>query len=264
MRKIIYQTRLQKIFSPDYTFRMPARLIPLLWVSCAIAWAQPALVSRADLRPGVAALPRLRDASSSARRINQALNAADERARLAAEDCDAQTAEARGDKTEPAWQRTVTVAMRGPRYLALVASDNWYCGGAYPDTSRFALVYDLNTGEPVNWMRLLPKTLVRAAAMDTAGDGTRLGVIDSPQLTALYLKMRKADADCMDALRSQSLTFLLWPDAKQEGLAMEPSNLPHVIAACGGEVLIPLQSLRALGVDAGLLNAIAAAHGAQR
>jgi hypothetical protein len=49
------------------------------------------------------------------------------------------------------WQRTVKVTMRGPRFLSMVAMDGMYCGDAYPDDDLVVLVFNLETGEPVDW-----------------------------------------------------------------------------------------------------------------
>jgi hypothetical protein len=219
------------------------------------------LVAQPPLGAGMAAFPRLTPGDGQAvQRINKALTDADERLRSAARDCRSEAQEAQADPKDTSWQRDVRVAMRGAGYLALVASDNWYCGGAYPDVSSFALAYDLRTGAPLNWERLLPKSLAGTATLDSAGDGTKLGVVASPALKALYVKLAKPDADCASALQDIDLQFILWPDAERWGVAMEPSGLPHAIIACGPDVVIPMSMLHSLGVQAPLLEAIAAAH----
>jgi hypothetical protein len=217
--------------------------------------AQPALA--ADL----AAFPRIAGPEAPGlQRINRALADADARVAKAAKECRADAIAAQADPKDAGWQRSVSVTMRGAGYLALVASDNWFCGGAYPDTDQFALAYDLTTGAPLNWERLLPRALLGTASLDTAGDGTRLGVVASAGLTALYFKLVKPDADCMPALRDTDLHFMLWPDAERDGVAMAPSGLPHAIAACGTDTVIPVATLRTLGVTAGLVDAIASGH----
>ena len=112
----------------------------------------------------------------------------------------------------------------------------------------------------MNWERLLPKTLAGTASLDEAGDGTPLGVVASPALTALYLKLEKPDADCAETLQDTDLHFMLWPDAANDGVTMAPSGLPHAFAACGEDATIPLATLRTLGVEPALLDAIAAGH----
>lgn len=216
--------------------------------------------------PDVAAFPRLVAAphDRAAARINQALVRADARVRGAAQSCLAAGPSAATDN-KPWWTRKVSVAMRGPAYLALVAADDWFCGGAYPNTGQVALVYDLRTGAPVNWARLLPASMVRATGTDTADDGTIVGTLASPALAEMYVKeLIREDPDlavCKDALTDPS--FVLWPDAKHDGLGIAPFGLPHVIAACGTEIVIPTSTLRTLGVSPRLLEAIDAAHRAE-
>lgn len=215
--------------------------------------------------PDIEAFPRLVAAphDRAAERINRALAHADARVRGAAQSCLAGGPSPAGNK--PWWNRKVSVTMRGPAYLALVAADDSFCGGAYPNTGQVALVYDLRTGAPVNWARLLPASMVQATGTDTAGDGTVIGTVSSHSLAALYIKeMIREDpdrADCKDALADPS--FMLWPDAKHDGLGIAPFGLPHVVAACGTEIVIPTSVLRTLGVSPLLLDAIDAAHRAE-
>jgi hypothetical protein len=245
------------------------RLLPFLFAAVALtigvaraAEPEPVrLVAQPPLAAEVAAFPRIAATGEPAlQRINQALTNADIRAAAAVKDCRAQAVQDQTEDGSNPWQRTVTVAMRGPAYLTLVAGENWYCGGAHPDNDTFALAYDLRTGSPLNWERLLPKTLAGTASLDTAGDGTRLGVLASPALTSLYMTLLKPDGDCVEALRDADLHFMLWPDAAHDGLTMAPSGLPHVIAACGDSATIPVATLRTLGVAPALLDAIEAGH----
>jgi hypothetical protein len=263
----------------------PSPLITAAVAAEQAAAAQPApirLIAQPALGAGLAAFPRIAASSGvvsegvvsegdarAVARINQALEEADSRLRAAAKDCRAQAggtqpdaagAAAGADKQDPVWQRSVTVAMRGPFYLSLVASDESDCGGAYPSAASFALAYDLRTGSPLNWARLLPKALVGTASLDAAGDGTRIGVAASAALTQLYLTLVKPDADCASALRETDLQFMLWPDAAREGVAVQPSGLPHVMAACGDDAVIPVARLRTLGAEPGLVAAIEAGH----
>jgi hypothetical protein len=205
-----------------------------------------------NVAPQVEAFPRIavpQDAQIP--RINQALTAADARVLSSVQDCHAQLAPAGGDVKDGGWTRAIRVAMRGPRFLAMEALDSWYCGGSYPSTDNFVLAYDLRTGSPLNWERLLPKALMQSATLDTAGDGTSLGVVASPKLTELCMQYAKLDPDCTAALHDTGLQFMLWPDAGHDGIAIGPTGLPHVI---------PLSVARGLGVSPGLLDAIDAAH----
>lgn len=115
-------------------------------------------------------------------------------------------------------------------------------------------------------MSALPATMRATATLDSAADGSRMGVISSPTLHDLYFRTlrgqnREADwVDCAEVLADPTLTFTLWPDAKAHGLVLAPSSLPHAVQACGDTVTIPTKTLRQLGVAPALLNAIDAAH----
>ncbi len=227
---------------------------------------------------GVAAFPRLPSGAPQAGRINQALAAADARARRAARACrdeaagSASGADA-GGRQGQGWTRRITVAMRGPRYLALVTDDDADCGGLYPNAGRVALVYDLRTGTPPDWSRLLPRSLAGTASVETAMDGTPVGMIGSETLKSLYLTAARAaagkvDPGCEEALRQLAGPFTLWPDmgrgGKPGGLVLLPAPLPHASAACGVPVLIGMATLRQLGVQQDMLDAIDAARRASQ
>ena len=234
-------------------------------IQTASAFVQ--LKPSASLGPNLAAFPRLVAAADdkAAARINQALDRRDQQLRSALKECRANVeAPAKAEYT-----RTIAVTMQGPRFVSFVATDYSDCGGAHPNTDSLVLVYDLQTGSPVNWAALLPASLIQGTSLDTAGDGTQIGVVSSRTLQNLYLQARKSDKkdpldpDCTGVLSDPDLKLSLWPDAKAGGIAVAPSGLPHVVAACGDSATIPTATLRQLGVKAVILDAIDAAH-AQR
>jgi hypothetical protein len=111
----------------------------------------------------------------------------------------------------------------------------------------------------------LPKSLVQSTNLDEADDTTPLGTVGSPALTALYLKLETADHDidpnCGQALQQASdLQFLIWPDAQADGVAVLPDGLPQAIQACANQKTIPLATLRQIGTNPRLVDAIAAAY----
>jgi hypothetical protein len=123
-------------------------------------------------------------------------------------------------------------------------------------------VFDLDTGTLADWAKLLPE-LAQHTGTDAAGDGSTLGTISSEKLADLYRDMAKhsgSDPACADALKDTELNFILWPDAKQNALAVQPAGLLHAIAACGPALPIPVETLKSLGVSGELLDAIDAAH----
>lgn len=201
----------------------------------------------------VAAFPRIAaPASSAEQRINTALDRRDAQVRSSAKDC-------HGD----GWARVISVPMRGPRYLAFVANDSWNCDTPHDDASTLVLVYDLNTGSPVNWAALLPASMIQTSTLDTVGDGTRIGVIGSRVLQQFYIQAQSAngsDPDCKDVLADPELKFNLWPDAKADGITIEPEGLPHAVAACGDDVVVPVSELHKMGVQPALLTDIETAH----
>jgi len=242
-----------------------ARMIPTLALAFSlIATSASALtlIQPPPLAKALPALPRIVDpATPATARINAALTKEDASWRAFIKECRDQ-AGANFDL-----ERTGQVAMSGPAYFALTIGYSYDCGGAHPDGGTIALVYDLSTGAPVNWSRLLPKALIDSVSTDSAGDGTTIGLIASKTLQKLYARAALAhgDADfkanCADVVNGDGLTFQVWPDAKAGGLMLVP-DLPHVVLACGDPQVIPVQALRNLGVAAPLLAAIEAAHAA--
>ncbi|HVA14635.1 MAG TPA: hypothetical protein VNF99_15415 [Stellaceae bacterium] len=231
-----------------------------------LALAVPAMAADApvQLKPmpaitdGVPAFPRIVAAADdqAAQRVNKALDKLDALARQAMKEC-------RGNVDNAAdfdFERSITVTMRGPRYLSFSVGGSQDCGGAHPDAGGAYFVYDLTTGSPVNWQRLLPKSMVQGTSLDTDINGATIAFVTPKPLQDLYLKNEQPDDDCKDALTDPQLKLTLWPDAKGGGLGVEPGDLIHAEAACGDDVTVPTATFRPLGVDKGLLDAIDAAH----
>ena len=157
--------------------------------------------------------------------------------------------------------RVVEITMTGPEFFSVVVSDSESCGGAHPDASTLALVYDLSTGKPVDWKAVLGPRAALSTSLDTVIDGTRSGTFASAPLQALYVKSLKASirdkdwwAQCADVF-GDPLSFIAWPDAKKHALVLEPS-LPHVVQACGEEGPIGASDLGKVGVSANLIAAL--------
>ena len=243
--------------------RIAAAVVGLL-VTAGLSQAQEAavdLVRTPALAKDLAAFPRLSGSGDVVQKINKALGQGDQRVKKAAKTCRSE------GKEHSSWTRKVDVTMRGPRYVSYVAHDDFFCGGAYPDTSSVALVYDLATGIPVDWTKLLAGP--PSAATNEAADGTVLGTVSSPKLKELYLAAVKiTDVDdpheCDDILRETDFNFILWPDVKENAVVLAQMDLPHVTAACGPAASVPMAKLRQAGFDAGLLDAIEAAHKAAK
>jgi hypothetical protein len=221
--------------------------------TAAIDPGQPATLKPSlPIRQGVAAYPRLvaGPGDPAAARINAALQKAD---RMAVE----------GMCRD--YRRHVGVTMRGPRYLGVFAGDSWLCGGAHPDDSVRALVFDLATGAPVDWKAILAGIPVEHAAPESGGGDAAPVVVTSAALWALYAKRaaQPGDNDCAEVLAGPDApgkTLLVWPDAKADGLDLQAWDWPHVVKACAAPITIPVPELRRLGVQAGFLDAIDEAH----
>ena len=156
-------------------------------------------------------MPRLRDtASPAARRINAALDMADRRLRGAIRDCAGQARDNGAGGAE--YDRTVAVAMAGPRFLSMVMSDSAFCGGLYPNFQTVAFTFDLLTGKPVDWVKLLPRPLIEATTTEGAIDGATMGLVRSKLLVRLGTDPSENCGMAEDA------AFQLWPDAARKGL----------------------------------------------
>jgi hypothetical protein len=229
-----------------------AAIIATLTIAATHAGQPAALKPSAPIRPGVAAYPRLiaSTGGTAAARINAALQKAD---RTAVE----------GMCRD--YRRRVGVTMRGPRYLGVFASDSWLCGGAHPDDSTRALVFDLTTGAPVDWKAILAGVPVEKAAPESGGGDAAPVVVMSAALWALYAKRaaQPGDNDCAEVLAGPDApgkTLLVWPDAQADGLDLQAWDWPHVVKACAASVTIPVAELRRLGARADFLDAIDEAH----
>ena len=243
-----------------------------------------ALAKAKSLGPHLSAFPRISDADASGlgddgvSKINAALAKADARVEAAASECRDQAKDAGSlDENGGGWERSVNVTWNGPGFLSFLVTDSYYCGGAYPSEESFPLVFDFATGSPVNWARYLPASLMGKATLESASDGTRLGVVSSPALVKLYLggyvsaanavatasdspaldaeSVKECEDVITDSLQGQS--FVIWPQANPVGLAVMPLGLPHAIAACGVAVVIPPAKLKSLGAKPAFLDALA-------
>ncbi len=206
---------------------------------------------------GAAAMPLIANPADDAeRRIDTAVQRLDGALRKAIAGC-------RHDGGKDAdWERSIDVPMRGPGFISYVITDTTFCGGAYPSTGTMAIVYDLRTGAPVDWTRLLPPALTGTVALQAGQDGTKMVTLSSKPLYAAFLAgydknhAKADDAECRDAVRQDdSPAMMAWPDAKQGGLAVQ-FDLIHAVEACADPVVIPVATLRAAGAAPTLLDAI--------
>ncbi len=251
--------------------RCSAGAAALALALCGPAWAADrpvTLTGQPDLKPGIAAMPQIAaPADDAERRINAALRRLDGNVRKAAQACRAEGG------PNSSWERTIRTPMRGPGFLSVVIVDNAFCGGAHPNVSTMAIVYDLATGAPVDWTALLPATLTGTVSLAAGADGTRMVTLAAKALHALYLmfyrrgaaaaKAEGDDAACRETVADTTSggppAMMAWLDARAGGLAVQ-FDLAHVVQACADPVVIPTATLRREGAQPILIKALEAAH----
>ncbi len=221
----------------------------------------PALGKDRDAYPRIAA-----PADEAERKINAALARLDARLEKGVAECRTSA----GKNAD--WSRSIAATMRGPRYLSYTVTDNVDCGGAHPDVGDTAIVYDLATGAPVDWARLLPPQLVGVAALGETADGTKMVTLQSRRLYDLYMQAYRqgghaGDKPCQEAMRDAGAdgppAITPYLDAKNGGLGLV-FDLAHVVAACDEPEVVPLATLRAENTPEPTLKAIEAAQAAAK
>lgn len=251
--------------SPPVPPPMPS---PLVSAVLAAALVGPLALRQPRTVGGVAAFPEIAaPATPEQRRINSDLARLDRRARTAARECLA-GARGRGE-----WSRQVDVTMRGPEFLSFEVTDDTDCGGAHPSQGHFAIVYDLASGAPVDWTRLLPRSLTGKLDLLAGADGVRTVTLASPRLSQLYAKGYDRGSqddpqdakDCREAI-TQALAggpvpMSAWLDAAEGGLALQ-FDLGHAEEACADPVTAPAAVLKREGASPRLVAALEAAHAA--
>ncbi len=169
----------------------------------------------------------------------------------------------KADETADAWQRSVDVTMRGPRFLSYTMGTNYSCGGAYPELARSsALVFDLETGKPVNWLRLLPRGT--AGVHGYLDDGLVAGWLQVPSLQRQA--SRDADPDCKeiyDATYGVQVSFEVYPDARRGALLLDTPDIEHARRNCETVFSLGEKELGRYGAPPEVWQAIAAAYALQ-
>jgi hypothetical protein len=218
----------------------------------------------------IPAFPRIAEPVDDAeRKVNVALDQLDARARSAARDCKP-NAKGRGS-----WERMLSVPVSGPGFLSFYFADNVFCGGAHPNYSTAAIVFDLRSGVAVDWTKILPPVLTGQIALLETSDGSKITTLSSFRLHRLYLDSYRpvsgkadvdaADDECREAVANgrngKPPRMLVWLKDTQ-GLAIQ-FNLEHAMQACADEVVVPIAVLKTEGASADLVRALEAARPAQ-
>lgn len=211
----------------------------------------------------VQAFPRIASPADAAqRRINRALDRLDAKVRAAARACFA-------DSINPtSWQRRIDSTMHGPEFLSYRVTDDVDCGGAHPNNSHSAIVYDLKSGQPIDWTKLLPASLTGRMALTRGSDEVSVVTLASPRLVALYdagydraldPENKAVCAGATTIFGAEGIPMLAWLDAKAGGLALQ-FDFNHAMQACSAAVVIPLATLRREGASARLVKALQASR----
>ncbi len=197
-----------------------------------------------------------------ATKINAALSRLDAKASAALTECRQLLKDSHLPENEEAWTRGVDVTMRGPGYLSLLAYDDTNCGGPHPNTSTMSFVYDLSTGRPVDWVKMLPHGA--SGHLEEGPDSNRIGTVVWPLLAAMERK--DPDPGCEDAFpRGEAISFILWLDAKEGTIRAEPFDVRRVALPCVGAVQFTVAQARKMGgFNPGMLDALDAAHKLQK
>lgn len=159
-----------------------------------------------------------------------ALNAAlqDRQLEHAAYTLDCQSQLPADQRGEMGYELQLSPPMWTPKLISLVEDVGYYCGGAHPDGYSKGLILNRTTGREVPLTEFWP-------------------TLTPQRLKTLYLTRPAPDQDaqCKDVLTEMTPEFTAY--LSPAGLNLIPTSLPHVVAACGDTVTLPLADLRAEG-----------------
>jgi hypothetical protein len=178
-----------------------AVLVALAAPPASAASASLTLRKTPNLAKDAEAYPTLVGATSAIARINRALQAANARQREDMKDC-------RRDAPQDGywWEQSVDAPLIGAHFVSLLAQRNMSCGGAHPNFVAEAVVFDLRTGEPIDWRKRLPASLLAEPSRASGGAASPANAIASPALTALFIDESEKEgvgADCKEAFGEQ-------------------------------------------------------------
>ena len=157
------------------------------------------------------------------------------------------------------WDRRITVTMRGPRFIAMTATETSFCSRSYPSNDHAAVVFDMTNGELLNWQKILAAVADASAMSGESIDGATCSEIVMPSLSELAVG--RANPECKRALEdSGELVFQIWPDAKRGQLMIKATGLPHVTQACEETIGLSMSEAKKLGFSREVLEAIEQAH----
>jgi hypothetical protein len=249
---IVRRAVLVAIVLPVMAFRQSAE-----WTAAASA-APTRIVLRAvrPLAPGIDALPRIEPAPGrpGAGRINVQLAAID---RSFLRDPDVVFCRTPWDGPYGV-TRSVTITLRGTRYLSLLLVSECY-RGAHPATTIDALTFDVFTGTRLKPADLLPRSLHSAEAA-TLSRRLSLLYMETAKATRTFTCTTGTYTGGANMFLTDRHTFAVWADARGDGIGLEPDDFPFVSSACTIPLIVPAARMRALGVTPSLLDDITRAR----
>lgn len=130
-----------------------------------------------------------------------------------------------------------------PTIMTIREAGSTYCGGAHPNNFWSLTTYDLTTGAPLDFNRVLKLTQTAKAGEDA---------IDTADYAALKAKLTPQSAwfvgseDVSECL-SDDLGYGYSLSFSDKGLVFSLTDLPHVMGVCMGEYyVIPYSELKSL------------------
>jgi len=251
------------------TFSCIAISVTSLLAGCCLpVLAQVAVVRQLPaLRRDVAALPHIEGIDSAVMtKVNLDSDRANAALQIPLRHCDidyrkwsammtpAVQAHAEGD-----WKRIVRVTMKGPRYLSILITDQTFCGGAHPNFSQTALVYDLTDGSAVLWEDAMQGS-TRWNPEEPYWDGMLNDQIQNAGLRRWYL-VRLSDPQCR-AISPKWVepSFIVYLDASSKQAMVVAGNLPHVSQVCAQTIPLSQATAIQLGFPPRILRALSDAQ----
>ncbi len=139
-----------------------------------------------------------------------------------------------GDMTAALSPETLT-----PGFMVEADSEGYDCGGAHPDSGVTYQTWDLRKGEKINLYDGFTKAALTQTVNGT-GASQYTTVAYSPPFMAMILRAFPAhDPDCKEAVATaDAWTARL----TAKGMAFTP-DLPHVVAACVDDAVVPFDRL---------------------
>jgi len=140
-----------------------------------------------------------------------------------------------GDTTSTLSPETLT-----PSFLVVADSESGDCGGAHPDAGVSYQTWDLRTGRQIDLYDGFTKAALTRTVEGAGTSGSYTTVAYTAPFKAMIIRAFPTDdPDCKEAIQtaddwSARLTA--------QGVAFTPS-LPHVVAACADDAVIPFAKL---------------------